>query len=143
MSAHRDQAEAFAAGLMTQAVWPLLLVLAALVAAPVIAVAAQPQATTLAAAAWLVAAASGVVTVAISALLVFDALLFWLMASHISEAAGSASVDDVLARMRVKPAAAGIRSLDRRIAGTQRLLMKQRIALGLFVAAASAAVLSF
>jgi hypothetical protein len=135
MSAHRDQAEAFAAGLMTQAVWPLFLVLAALAAAPVIAVAAQPQATTLAAAAWLVAAASGVVTLAVSALLAFDALLFWLMASHISEAAGGASVDDVLARMRVKPAAAGIRSLDRRIAGTQRLLMKQRIALGLFVAA--------
>ncbi|MCF6102994.1 hypothetical protein [Mesorhizobium muleiense] len=142
MSAHRDNAEAFAAGLMTQAVWPLFLVLAALAAAPVIAVAAQPQAITLAAAAWLVAAASGVVTLAVSALLVFDALLFWLMASHISEAAGGASVDDVLARMRVKPAAAGIRSLDRRIAGTQRLLMKQRIALGLFVAA-SLVALSF
>ncbi|RWK59118.1 hypothetical protein [Mesorhizobium sp.] len=143
MSAHRDKAEAFAASLMTQAVWPLLLVLAALMAAPVIAVAAQPQATALAAAAaWLVAAASGVVTLALSALLVFDALLFWLMASHISEAAGGASVDDVLARMRVKPAAAGIRSLDRRIAGTQRLLMKQRIALGLFVAA-SAVAMSF
>ncbi|RWO05982.1 MAG: hypothetical protein EOS07_23265 [Mesorhizobium sp.] len=142
MSAHRDKAEAFAAGLMTQAVWPLFLVLAALAAAPVIAVAAQPQATTLAAAAWLVAAASGVVTLAVSALLAFDALLFWLMASHISEAAGGASVDDVLARMRVKPAAAGIRSLDRRIEGTQRLLMKQRIALGLFVAA-SLVALSF
>jgi hypothetical protein len=142
MSAHRDQAEAFAAGLMTQAVWPLFFVLVALAAAPVIAVAAQPQATTLAAAAWLVAAASGVVTLAVSALLAFDALLFWLMASHISEAAGGASVDDVLARMRVKPAAAGIRSLDRRIAGTQRLLMKQRIALGLFVAA-SLVALSF
>ncbi|TIM91412.1 MAG: hypothetical protein E5Y59_23600, partial [Mesorhizobium sp.] len=90
----------------------------------------------------LVAAASGVVTLAVSALLAFDALLFWLMASHISEAAGGASVDDVLARMRVKPAAAGIRSLDRRIAGTQRLLMKQRIALGLFVAA-SLVALSF
>ncbi|RUV30064.1 MULTISPECIES: hypothetical protein [unclassified Mesorhizobium] len=142
MSAHRDKAEAFAASLMTQAVWPLLLVLAALVAAPFIAVAAQPQTTTLASAAWLVAAASGMVTLAVSALLVFDALLFWLMASHVSEAAGGASVDDVLARMRVKPAAAGIRSLDRRIAGTQRLLMKQRIALGLFVAA-SAVALSF
>lgn len=142
MSAHRDKAEAFAAGLMTQAVWPLLLVLAALVAAPVIAVAAQPQATALVAAAWLVAAASGVVTLALSALLAFDALLFRLIASHTSEAAGSASVDDALARMRVKPAAAGIRSLDRRIAGTQRLLMKQRIALGLFVAA-SLAALSF
>ncbi|RWF57863.1 MAG: hypothetical protein EOS50_05575 [Mesorhizobium sp.] len=142
MSAHRDKAEAFAASLMTQAVWPLLLVLAALMAAPVIAVAAQPQTTMLSAAAWLIAAASGVVTLALSVLLVFDALLFWLMASHISEAAGGASVDDVLARMRVKPAAAGIRSLDRRIAGTQRLLMKQRIALGLFVAA-SVVALSF
>lgn len=140
MSAHRDKADAFAAELMTQAVWPLFLVLAALAAAPVIAVTAPPQATTLAATAWLVAAASGVVTLAVSALLFFDTLLFWLMASHISEAAGGASVDDVLARMRVKPATAGIRSLDRRIAGTQRLLMKQRIALGLFVAASLVAL---
>lgn len=135
MSAHRDKAEAFAAWLMTQAVWPLLLVLAALVAAPFIAVAAQPQATLAAAAAWLVAAASAAATLAYSALLVFDALLFRLMASHASEAAAGAAVDEALARMRLKPPSAGGRSLDRRMAGTHRLLAKQRITIGLFVAA--------
>ncbi|RWQ65043.1 hypothetical protein [Mesorhizobium sp.] len=133
MSAHRDKAETFAAWLMTQAMWPLLLVLAALVAAPFIAVAAQPQATL--AAAWLIAAASAAATLAYSALLVFDALLFRLMASHASEAAAGAAVDEVLARMRLKPPSAGGRSLDRRMAGAHRLLAKQRIAIGLFVAA--------
>ena len=65
----------------------------------------------------------------------FDALLFRLMASHASEVAGGAAVDDALARMRLKPTAAGGRSLDQRISGTRRLLAKQRIAFGLFAAA--------
>jgi hypothetical protein len=83
----------------------------------------------------LVAAASAVVTLALSALLLFDALLFRLMASHASEAAGGAGVDDALARMRLKPTAAGGRTLDQRMAGTRRLLVKQRIAFALFAVA--------
>lgn len=132
---YQDKAEAFAAGLMVQAAWPMLLIAAALLAAPVIGLAAAPQATPVSAAAWLIAAVSAAATLVLSVLLVFDALLFRLMASHANEAGGSAAVDDVLARMRLKPAAAGGRSLGQRMAGTRRLLVKQRIAFGLFAAA--------
>jgi hypothetical protein len=131
---YHDKAEAFAAGLMLQAAWPVLLVVAALMAAPVIGLVAAPQ-TTPVAVAWLVAAASAVAALAFSALLVFDALLFRLMASHASEAGGGAAVDDVLARMRLKPTAAGGRTFDQRMAGTRRLLARQRIAFGLFAVA--------
>ena len=130
-----EKAEAFAAGLIVQAVWPILLVVAGVMAAPVIGLAAAPQTTALSAAAWLVAAASALATLALSALLLFDALLFRLMASHATEAAGGAAVDDVLARMRLKPTAAGGRSLDHRMAGTRRLLTRQRLALAVFAAA--------
>lgn len=135
-----EKAEAFAAGLMLQAAWPILLVVAALMAAPVIGLVAAPQ-TTPAAVAWLVAAASAVATLALSALLLFDALLFRLMASHAGEAGGGAAVDDVLARMRLKPTAAGGRTLDQRMAGTRRLLAKQRIAFALFAVASFVAAL--
>ena len=130
-----EKVEAFARGLMVQAVWPILLVVAAVMAAPIIGLVAGPQTTALSAAAWLAAAASAVATLALSALLLFDALLFRLMASHATEAAGGAVVDDVLARMRLKPTAAGGRSLDHRMAGTQRLLTRQRMALAVFAAA--------
>ncbi|TRC93640.1 hypothetical protein FJV76_03605 [Mesorhizobium sp. WSM4303] len=133
--AYRDKAEAFAAALMVQAVWPILLVVGAVMAAPVIGLVTGPQTTALSAAGWLVAAASAVSTLALSALLLFDALLFRLMASHASEAAGGAVVDDVLARMRLKPTPAGGRSLDHRMAGTRRLLTRQRMALAVFAAA--------
>ncbi|MER8557239.1 hypothetical protein [Mesorhizobium sp. M0578] len=134
MTAYRDRAEAFAAGLMVQVAWPLLLA-AALLAAPVIGLAAVPQTSSLSAVVWLIAAASAIATIILSALLLFDALLFRLMASHASEAGGGAAIDDVLARMRLKPTAAGGRSLDQRMAGTRRLLAKQRIAFSLFAAA--------
>jgi len=130
-----EKAEVFAARLMVQAAWPILLVVAALMAAPIIGLVAGPQTTALSAAAWLAAAASAVATLALSALLLFDALLFRLMASHATEAAGGAVVDDVLARMRLKPAAAGGRALDHRMAGTQGLLTRQRMALAVFAAA--------
>ncbi|MER9678779.1 hypothetical protein NKJ23_05510 [Mesorhizobium sp. M0184] len=135
MTAYRDKAEAFAAGLIVQVAWPLLLIAAALLAAPVIGLAAAPQTSSLSAAAWLIAAAGAIATIILSALALFDALLFRLMASHASEAGGGAAIDDVLARMRLKPTAAGGRSLDQRMAGTRRLLAKQRIAFGLFAAA--------
>ncbi|RUU03999.1 hypothetical protein EOD23_17340, partial [Mesorhizobium sp. USDA-HM6] len=76
-----------------------------------------------------------VVVLGLSALLVFDALLFRLMATHADEVSGGAAVDDVLARMRLKPAPSSPRPLDERIAGTRRLLARQRIALAIFVVA--------
>ncbi|MER9439858.1 hypothetical protein NKI79_00380 [Mesorhizobium sp. M0340] len=135
MTLYRDRAEAFAAGLMVQVAWPLLLIAAALLAAPVIGLAAAPQTSSLSAVAWVIAAASAIATIILSALLLFDALLFRLMASHASEAGGGAAIDDVLARMRLKSKAAGGRSLEQRMAGTRRLLATQRIAFGLFAAA--------
>ena len=134
-SAFQDKAGAFAAGLMVQAAWPLLLIAGCVLAAPVIGLAAGPQATPLSAAAWFVAAVGALTTLSFSMLILFDALLFRLMASHDNEAAGGAAIDDVLARMRLKPAPAATRSLDQRMAGTRRLLMKQRLAFALFVAA--------
>ncbi|MCV3209386.1 hypothetical protein OHD62_23060 [Mesorhizobium sp. YC-39] len=131
----QDKAGAFAAALMVQAAWPLLVIAACVLATPVIGLAAGPQATPLSAVAWFVAAASALATLAFSMLILFDALLFRLMASHASETAGGAAVDDLLARMRLKPEPAAARSLDQRMSGTRRLLMKQRIAFCLFAAA--------
>ncbi|PTE08501.1 hypothetical protein [Mesorhizobium helmanticense] len=133
--AFRDRAATFAAGLMVQAVWPLLVIAACVLATPVIGLTAGPRATPLSAGAWFVAAASALAILAFSTLILFDALLFRLMASHDSEAAGAGAVDDVLARMRLKPIPAATRSLDERIAGARRLLMKQRTAFCLFAAA--------
>ncbi|TGQ34684.1 MULTISPECIES: hypothetical protein [unclassified Mesorhizobium] len=137
--AYQDKAAAFAAELVVQAAWPVLLIVAAMMAAPFVGMVALPLASPLTAAAWLVAAASAVATLAFSVLLLFDALLFRLMASHASETAGGAAVDDVLARMRLKTTAAVPRSLDQRMAGTRRLVIKQRIAFGLFAATSFAA----
>lgn len=134
-SAFQDKAGAFAAGLMVQAAWPLLLIAACMLVTPVIGLATGPQATPLSAAAWFVAAVGALTALAFSMLILFDALLFRLMASHDNEAAGGAAIDDVLARMRLKPAPAATRPLDQRMAGTRRLLMKQRLAFALFVAA--------
>ncbi|RUW64838.1 hypothetical protein, partial [Mesorhizobium sp. M1E.F.Ca.ET.063.01.1.1] len=107
----------------------------------VIGLAAAPQVTPLSAAAWLVAAAAALATLAFIALILFDALLFRLMASHDSEVSGGGAVDDLLARMRLKPTPAQTRSLDQRIAGTRRLLTKQRIAFAVFAAASLMAAL--
>ncbi|WP_246800972.1 hypothetical protein [Mesorhizobium amorphae] len=109
-SAYQDKAGAFAAGLMVQAAWPLLLIAACALATSVIGLAAGPQATPLSAAAWFVAAVGALTTLAFSMLILFDALLFRLMASHDNEAAGGAAIDDVLARMRLKPTPAATRS---------------------------------
>lgn len=88
------------------------------------------------------AVASGLATLVLSANLLFDAYLFRMIASHASVAEGCAAVDDLLARLRLKPRPTVSRVLDDRIAGTRRLIRWQRAALGLFVAAAVAAGLA-
>ena len=55
--------------------------------------------------------------------------------ANAAEMSGGAAVDDMLARMRLKPAPATPRLLDERIAGTRRLLARQRIAFAVFVVA--------
>jgi len=136
MTGNTDQqsTDRFAGMLMRQAVWPAAIVVAANILAPLAASARGAFETLTAAVALSLTAASAVAVLALSALLAFDALLFRLMASHDNEASAGAAVDDLLARMRLKPLPPTTRSLDQRMAGTRRLLTRQRIALGLFVA---------
>lgn len=133
--AYQQRAAAFAAMLIKQAAWPAAIVIAGDSVAPLVASARGAFQAPIAVLALLVAAASAVVVLGLSALLVFDALLFRLMATHTDEVSGGAAVDDILARMRLKPASSSPRPLDDRIAGTRRLLARQRIAFTIFVVA--------
>jgi hypothetical protein len=138
-NAYQDRTDRFARMLMQQAAWPAALVVAANILAPLAASARGAFETLPAALALSITAASAVVVLALSALLAFDALLFRMMASHDDEIVGGAAVDDMLTRMRLKPAPSTTRSLEDRMAGTSRLLFKQRVALALFAAALLAA----
>ena len=133
--AYQRKTAAFAAMLVKQAAWPAVIVIAGDSIAPLVASARGALHEPLAVLALLVAATSAVVALALSAPLGFDALLFRLMATHGDEMSGGAAVDDMLARMRLKPAPATPRLLDERIAGTRRLLARQRIAFAVFVVA--------
>ncbi|TIQ31040.1 MAG: hypothetical protein E5X48_28095 [Mesorhizobium sp.] len=133
--AYQQRAAAFAAMLIKQAAWPAAIVIAGDSVAPLVASARGAFQAPIGVLALLVAAASAVVVLGLSALLVFDALLFRLMATHTDEVSGGAAVDDILARMRLKPASSSPRPLDDRIAGTRRLLARQRIAFTIFVVA--------
>ncbi|MER8752706.1 hypothetical protein NKH57_26230 [Mesorhizobium sp. M1050] len=138
-NAYQDRVDRFARMLIQQAAWPTTLVVAANILAPLAASARGAFETLPAALALSTTAASAVAVLALSALLAFDALLFRLMASHEDEVSGGAAVDDMLGRMRLKPLPSTTRTLEDRMAGTGRLLFKQRAALALFVAALLAA----
>ncbi|PWJ93114.1 MULTISPECIES: hypothetical protein [Mesorhizobium] len=138
-NAYQERAGRFARMLMRQAAWPAAIVVAANILTPLTASPRGAFGSLRAAIPLSVSAAIAVVVLVLSALLVFDALLFRLMASHKDEASGGAAVDDILARMRLKPSPSTTRSLDDRMAGTSRLLFKQRAALALFAAALLAA----
>ena len=133
-NAYQESTDRFARTLMRQAAWPAAFVVAANTLAPLAARARGAFENLPAAVALSLAAVSAVAVLALSALLAFDALLFRLMASHDDEASAGAAVDDILARMRLKPLPPSTRTLDERMAGTRRLLTRQRVALGLFVA---------
>lgn len=138
-NAYQDRTDRFARRLMQQAAWPAALVVAANVLAPLAASARGAFESVPAALSLSITAASAVAVLALSALLAFDALLFRLMASHDDETSGGTAVDDMLARMRLKPTPSATRSLGDRMAGTSRLLFKQRAALALYAAALLAA----
>lgn len=133
-NAYQQNTDRFAGMLMRQAAWPAALVLAANMLAPLAARARGAFEILPAAVALSLTAISAVAVLVLSALLAFDALLFRLMASHDDEASAGAAVDDMLARMRLKPLPPSTHTLDDRMAGTRRLLTRQRMALGLFVA---------
>lgn len=78
---------------------------------------------------WLLLLAFCLVVLAFTIHLLFDALLFRLASSHETETAGLAAIDDVLLRMRLRKPDANPRGLDRRIAGSRRIIWQQRCAL--------------
>ncbi|OWV76618.1 hypothetical protein ATY76_01295 [Rhizobium sp. R339] len=69
------------------------------------------------------------IVLALAVHLLFDALLFRLASSHETEAAGLAAVDDLLFRMQLRKPDGTARGLEKRIAGSRRIVWQQRLAL--------------
>lgn len=84
--------------------------------------------------AWWLLLAFCLSPLAVSVHLLFDAALFRLAASHETQEAGLAAIDDVLARMGLRARDGGTRPLPHRLAGCRRLLWLQRLALAIAVA---------
>ena len=76
--------------------------------------------------AWWLLLAFCLLPLALSVHLLFDAALFRLAASHESENAGLAAIDDVLDRMGLRKKDGRTASLAERLAGCARLLLLQR-----------------
>jgi hypothetical protein len=138
MTATENEAQRFARHLAIQSRWPLALAATFLVVQPL--VLTRPPASVPAVAFIVLAIVFALATIALSMLILFDALLFRMIASHGADEAGCAAVDDILSRMRLKPVPSRNRPLAERIAGTKRLLVRQRAACFLFLAAAAAAL---
>ena len=66
------------------------------------------------------------ICILLSALLLFDARLFRMMATYADEQAGGAAVDAYLAARSLKPKPATVRPLAQRIAGAQGWAKRQR-----------------
>lgn len=127
-TAFQRDCERAAKHLLWNAVWPSVVVMAVLPALPGTSV---PYTG--------IALAVGLLVIGLSALLLFDALLFRLMGSHRDEASGGAAVDELLARMRLKPRPASTRGLRDRIGGSRTYVAWQRGAFAAFVILAFAA----
>lgn len=123
-------AEAFAAKLRLNALAGMALVGAALLAILVFNDFYRPMGLVFWSAFLLAAAAA----LGLSHYILFDAMLFRLIASHKSEAAGGKAVDEFLAKSGLRKAPAVNRTLAARMAGTARLLNYQRAALLVFLA---------
>jgi len=80
---------------------------------------------------WLLMLVFCVIVLALAIHLLFDALLFRLAASHETETAGLAAVDDLLSRMRLRKPDGTPSGLERRIAGSRRIIWRQRFALAI------------
>ncbi|WP_335339321.1 hypothetical protein [Bosea sp. PAMC 26642] len=77
---------------------------------------------------WLVLSVLCLSAIGLSVHLLLDAALFRLAGSYPDEAEGLTAIDDVLTRMGFGKPARG-RSLGSRIAGSRRIVLKQRIVL--------------
>ncbi|MBB2686692.1 hypothetical protein N2597_14785 [Rhizobium sophoriradicis] len=82
---------------------------------------------------WLLMLVCCGIVLALAIHLLFDALLFRLAASHETEAAGLAAVDDLLFRMQLRKPDPTPPGLEKRIAGSRRIVWQQRLALALYL----------
>jgi hypothetical protein len=82
---------------------------------------------------WMGMIMAAAASLALSLYLLFDAMLFRLMASYENEAAGGIAVDRFLARAGLRPLPEVSRPLAERTAGTARILNFQRAALLVFL----------
>jgi hypothetical protein len=123
-------AQAYAAQLRVNAYAAIALTGAALLALPVLVDFQKPLHLLL----WIGFAAAGAASIALSLYLLFDAMLFRLMASYDNEAAGGIAIDRFLARTSLRQLPETSRTLAERIAGTKRILNFQRAALLVFLA---------
>ncbi|EJT04489.1 hypothetical protein [Rhizobium sp. CCGE 510] len=80
---------------------------------------------------WLLMLVFCVIVVARAIHLLFDALLFRLASSYETETAGLAAVDDLLSRMQLRKPDRMPPGLERRIAGSRRIVWQQRFALAI------------
>ena len=126
---YSDRCEDAARHFVRQAAWPSIIVAIASLAPPTVPFPLR-----------LLALAPALAVFGLSALLVFDALLFRLMGSHADDSAGGAAVDDILARMRLKPRLESTRTFEGRFGGSTRILLLQRIAFFIFLATGLAAL---
>ncbi|MBB4235671.1 hypothetical protein [Rhizobium esperanzae] len=77
---------------------------------------------------WLLMVVFCLIVLALAVHLLFDALLFRLASSYETEAAGLAAIDDLLSRMQLRKPDGALRGLERRIAGSRRIVWRQRLA---------------
>ncbi|MBY3123208.1 hypothetical protein [Rhizobium laguerreae] len=78
---------------------------------------------------WLLMLVFCVLVLALAVHLLFDSLLFRLASSHETEVAGLAAVDDLLSRMKLRKPEKTPTCLEKRIAGSRRIVWRQRFAL--------------
>lgn len=71
------------------------------------------------------------IVLALAIHLLFDALLFRLASSYETEAAGLTAVDDLLSRMQLRKPEKTPPGLGARIAGSRRIVWRQRFALAI------------
>jgi len=129
----QSQAASAATRLAMAAAWPIVALAVIALALVIFLPSMSGPASTLVGMTLVVA---GAATVLLSGLVLFDALLFRLIASYDDTDKGLAAVDDILARMRLKPTPTRLRGLAERLAGTRRLVLRQQAAALLALAAA-------
>ncbi|MBB2673500.1 UNVERIFIED_ORG: hypothetical protein GGE44_003065 [Rhizobium esperanzae] len=82
---------------------------------------------------WLLMVVCCGIVLALAIHLLFDALLFRLAVSHETETAGLAAVDDLLFRMQLRKPDRTPPGLEKRIAGSRRIVWQQRLALAIYL----------